>query len=262
LKKIVCTEEVWNPRTDKFTKYSCLPEMLEYSLKLMNLRHPSSIMDPGNRQWETYLPESNNMNDLLTSFYTYVGEDKFLWNSELQWIDLKNKIAHINNDFDIEYDNLISTIPLGLLFKLSDIEHNYKFNSKSINITNYRTENIVANWLISIYISDTKFPPFRITILNNNMSMESMSKLTHEQEIITKYHLERYFDYDLTTKEEYTWETGRIFGLSTSEREQIIEIMKEHNVYLLGRYATWDGKMLMDTTIKQANKIINTWIMK
>ena len=58
-KKITATEEVWNPRTDTFNKVSTIPEMVEYSLKVMGTRHPSSIMDPGNRDWDVYLPVSH-----------------------------------------------------------------------------------------------------------------------------------------------------------------------------------------------------------
>ena len=74
-KKIQATEEIWNPRTDEFKKMSVLPEMIEYSMKLMGIRHPSSIMDPGNREWDTFVPESNNMNDLIKSMTTELNDE-------------------------------------------------------------------------------------------------------------------------------------------------------------------------------------------
>ena len=76
-KTIPLTEEIWNTKTNTFKKQANIFEMFEYSKKVMeNLRHKSSITDPGLRT-EVYVPISNNMNDLLDIFYVYIGADKF-----------------------------------------------------------------------------------------------------------------------------------------------------------------------------------------
>src|SRR5215469_8385671 len=68
LKEIKSNEEIWNPRKDEFKKCAHIPDMIDYSMKVMGLRHPSSVSDPGNRDWKTFLPMSNDMNDLIRSF--------------------------------------------------------------------------------------------------------------------------------------------------------------------------------------------------
>ena len=246
LKKIQATEEVWDPRTDTFKKTSQIPEMIEYSMKIMGLRHPSSIMDPGNRNWDTYLPISNNLNDLIQGYYNYIGKEHFVFNEEISLIIVPRK------------NKIISTLPLPLMYSLCKFEKEYEFKNSPIYITNYKTENIVANWLIGIYISDPKFPPHRLTILNNIISMESIRPMTYEDEVIVKYHLERYFDYDLKTKESYTWETGRIWGLAKEERENVMNKFAKCNIHLVGRFARWDGKLLIDSTILQAKEVVDS----
>ena len=262
LKKISATEEIWNPRTNIFKMEANLPEMISYSMKVMGLRHPSSIMDPNNRSWDVYLPISYNMNDLIQSYYQYIGKEHFLFGENLVAIDTKHKIVTFNSTkyegaIYYEYDYLISTIPLNILHSICGLQTDNEFKHQTVYITNYKTQNIVSNWLIGIYISDAKFPPYRITILNNIISMESIIPLTTIDEHIIKYHLEEYFDYDLQTKDTYEWTTGRIFGISQMEREKIIERFMDKNIFLLGRFGLWNGKLLMDSTIVQAHNIVN-----
>lgn len=259
LKEVVSTEQIWNPRKDEFKHRADLPEMIDYSLKVMNLRHPSSIMDPGSRPWKTYIPQSDNMNDLLSAYYEYIGKEKFIWNSKLVSIDKDNKIAeflNINKE-QIQYEYLITTVPLNIFAKLAGIEYFYDFKSQPIYATNYKTEKIVPNWLICLYISDDKFPAYRITILNNIISLESLTKLEPSDEYVLKYHLERYFDYELNTKSEGIWQTGRIWGLKKQDRKEAITPLIENNIYPLGRFGLWNGKLTMDTTILQAHAIVN-----
>ena len=235
--------------------------MFEYSRKLMeNLRHPSSIQDPG-RRTEVFVPYSNSMDDLLNGFYNYIGADKFVWNNKLNNIDKENKTASFTDGTDItgivEYEHLITTIPMPVLYNACDLKCPYELKSKTLYITNYKTTNIVPNWLIALYMSDPKFPPYRITVLNNILSMESLTKLSYENEVIIKYVIGDLFDYELSSKSEYAWETGRIFGIQKLEREEIINSFKSKDIHLLGRYSEWNGKLLIDSTIARAKEIVD-----
>ena len=260
LKEIVSTEEIWNPRKDEFKKTSHLPEMIDYSMKVMNLRHPSSIMDPGSRAWKTFIPMSNNMNDLLSAYYEYIGEHNFKFGCKLSGINMQEKIATFEQDgvfWSVSYEYLITTAPLNCFGGICGIDLNKEFKNQTVYVTNYKTENIVPNWLICLYISDNKFPVYRITVLNNILSMESLTKLTVSEEHIIKYHLERYFDYSLDSKQDYAWETGRIWGLSKEDREEVVKKFADNDIHLLGRFGQWNGKLTMDTTVLQAKEIIN-----
>ena len=255
-KNCILTEEIWDTRNNSFRKTATIPEMFEYSKKIMeNLRHPSSIMDPGKRS-EVWIPMSNNMNDLILAYYNYIGEDKFKWNMNLFELDLENKIAHFN-EIDIKYEKIISTLPINKFYEICRLKSPYEFKQKTIYINNYETKNIVPNWLIVLYMFDPKFPPYRFSVFNNLISMESLTDLTYEDEVVIKYLIGDLFDYDLKTKTNYKWETGRIFGLQKPEREEMVDFFAKIDIHLLGRFARWDGKLLIDSTILQAKEIVN-----
>jgi len=259
LKKVILTEEVWNVRKDEFLKCADLPMMFEYSKKIMeNLRHPSSVMDPGKRL-EVFVPPSNSMNDLLKAYHDYIGEEHFAWNSSLVSMDLDKKEALFNQEegYTVQFENCISTLPIDKFYGLCGLKSPYEFKHKTIYITNYQTKNIVSNWLIVLYIPDAKFKPYRITVMNGILSMESIEPMTPDDEVIVKYHCHDLFDYELESKQSYAWETGRIFGLSPEDREKMVSWFANKGIWLLGRFSTWNGKSLMDSTIKDAQDIIS-----
>jgi hypothetical protein len=260
LKKIVTTETVWNPRKDEFKSRANLPDMIDYSLKVMNLRHPSSIMDAGNDPWQFYVPESNDMDDIPRGYGGYLGLSSFSFDSQISRIDLKNKIVEVNGEEEFGYEKLITTIPMNLFYELTGLSAQERFGVKLINrpliITNYSALRIVPNWLIVIYISDEQFKTYRITVMNGLLSMESLFHLTPEDEAIIQYHLSRYFEYQLSSKIEYVWDGGRIWGLNRETRELIKQSLNIYGVYPVGRFACWDGKLRIDSTIEQANEVI------
>jgi hypothetical protein len=258
-KHITSTEEIWNPRKDEWKKTAHIPEMMEYSMKVMGVRHPSSISDPGSRAWKTYVPLSNDMNDLLKAYETFIG-DRFVFGCKLMRCDTLGKTATIEDNFGvphlIKYERLVSTLPLPYLCKACGVTSEANFVQKPIYITNYKSENIVPNWLVSIYISDLKFPPYRITILNGIVSMESLTPMTEHEESVVKYHLERYFDYDLKSASRHSWPSGRIWGLDKDVRDALVATFGVFGISLVGRYGRWDGKLEMATTVRQAQEIV------
>ena len=259
-KSCILTENVWDPRTNKFSNYSFLPEMFEYSKKIMeDLRHPSSIMDPGKRNC-VWVPESNNMNDLLNQCHDYIGSEHFKFGFSLASVAKEMKTAIFKNSKDevmnVEYEYLITTMPVDKFVEIAKIEHNLEFKFKNLNMTNYKPKNIVPNWMIVLYISDPKFIPYRISCFNNVISMESLKELKYEDEIIVKYLLRDLFDYDLESKEVYEWKSGRIFGISKDERMKIVKEMIDCDIYPVGRFALWNGKIRMDDTARQAHDVV------
>jgi hypothetical protein len=267
-KEVVATEEIWDPRKDEFKKASHLPEMIDYSMKVMGLRHPSSIMDPGNRPWNTYLPMSNNMNDLIDAYVRYIPSGRFECGLSLKSIE-EGKALFVEtgtehgacDELEVEFEHCICTVPLNHLTKMThgagERFSGIEFQQRPLYITNYTdVKDIVPNWLISLYISDSRFPVYRITVLNKVISMESLVPLSYDDQVITKYHLGRYFDYDLKNVHPYTWNTGRIWGLNKDLREAIVGWYAGQSIHLVGRFGQWDGKLTMDTTILQAKKVV------
>ncbi len=255
-KKCMLTENIWNTKTNEFSKAAMLPDLFAYSKKVMdNLRHPSSIMDPGKRS-EVYVPESNDMNELIEGFESYIGAEHFLFDRTVNAIDAENKLIGIGDQV-INYEYLITTAPLNTFSALSGKNIDYSFKHKPLYITNYTSKNIVPNWMIVLYMSDEKFPPYRISCFNNVISMESLRELSHDDEVIVKYIIGDLFDYDLSSGHKYTWETGRIFGFSKIQRKELLEELAPKGVFPIGRFGIWDGKIRMDDTIRQAHRIVS-----
>ena len=264
-KKCKLTETIWDTRTNKFSDRATLPEMFEYSKKVMdNLRHPSSIQDPGKRDC-VWIPESNDMNELITKYKDYIG-NKFMVNSSVKSIDEIGKSLTVDilggRTEEIEYETLISTAPAPLMHKmLGELDHKAQYKQKPLYITNYKTTNIVPNWMIVLYMSDPKFPPYRISCFNNTISMESMRALTTADEIIIKYIVGELFDYELESMTSYVWETGRIFGINKYDRKAMVDKLSANSIYPIGRFGLWNGKLRMDDTIEQAQRVVATIVL-
>jgi hypothetical protein len=265
-KKCLLTESIWDARANTFKEKATLPEAFEYSKKVMdNLRHPSSILDPGKRDC-VWIPESNDMNELIKKYEEYIGTDKFMLNANVLSIDEQDKTIKASNTEDgalIEYEHIISTAPAPLMHNMlgnhNDMSAYYK--KKPLYITNYKTTNIVPNWMIVLYVSDPKFPPYRISCFNNVISMESMVKLGTADEVIIQYLIGGLFEYELDTVSSYVWETGRIFGRNKIERKGMVDMLTNKDIWPIGRFGLWNGKLRMDDTIEQAQRVVGTLVM-
>lgn len=265
-KECVLTENIWDTRNNTFSKTAMLPDLFRYSQKVMdNLRHPSSIMDPG-KMTCVFVPESNDMNELIEKYTEFIGHENFKVNSTITKIDREKKIAQfqtlgIDTNHHVEYEYLITTAPLNVFenmvgMQMVDNAGHSALKFKPIYITNYKAGNVVPNWLIVLYMADQKFPPYRITCFNNTISMESLRELTHDDEVIIKYLIGDLFDYELSSSQKYKWETGRIFGMTKEQRKMMMDNLSRDNIYPVGRFAQWDGKLLMNTTIRQSEELI------
>lgn len=262
-KKCKLTETIWDTRNNTFKEKATLPEMFEYSKKVMdNLRHPSSIQDPGKRD-AVWIPESNDMNELINNYENYIGF-KFMVNASVKIINPQKKIATVEiiggKIENIEYENIITTAPAPTMHKMLG-EQPVGYKQKPLYITNYKTTNIVPNWMIVLYMSDPKFPPYRISCFNGIISMESMMPLDTADEVIIKYIVGELFDYGLDTISKYTWETGRIFGVNKASRKELVDRFTKDNIWPIGRFGLWNGKLRMDDTIEQAQRVVGTIVM-
>ena len=255
-KKNPITEEIWNTKTNTFSKCATLPEAIEYSKKIMeSKRHVTSIMDPGKLK-EVIVPENDDMNSLIQAYVEYIGLEHFQFGEEVQKIKQFPKEIFTKQNNIYEYEFIITTAPLTSTYEVCGTTCPYELKNQPLYITNFENRNIVKNWLIVLYMSDPKFPPHRITAMNGILSMESMRELTQEDDIIIKYLIGDLFDYCLESRTSYKWDTGRIFGLDTKQREEIVSSFAAMDIYLLGRFARWEHRLRIDTTILQAQEII------
>lgn len=234
---------------------------LKYSEKVREIQHPSSIMEIGKHS-SVFMPKSNTMNTLLTKCYDFAGRGNFYYGNFLKEIDSEKRIARFDykeTTFEVGYENLISTVPLDKMRMMmpNGIPASLSLKYSPIYIANYKIEKIVPNWLINVYIPDERTPVYRASILNGICSVESIREL-NEHELHSVKDLLNAFHLTDDPAEKFTWKTGKVISISVDDRQMVENELKMKGIYLVGRFATWNRKLLVDSTIAQAKLIVET----
>lgn len=229
---------------------------LEYSEKVREIQHPSSIFEVGKRE-KVFMPKSNTLNELLEQMYEYIGHDSFNFSSSIAGVDRTQKIATIQTGDVLEevvYENIVSTAPLDALVKMS-LGKEIILESTPIHIANYRLDKIVPNWMINLYVPSLHTPMYRVSMLNNICSIELNRELMEVEYNQLTEELPMFHFADAKPIEKYSWPSGKVKSISKDEREKIVDELKENNIYSMGRFGLWNRKLLIDSTILQARAI-------
>lgn len=260
LKKITLTDGVLQDGT--IYHEPSLIHALEYSEKVREIQHPSSIMDIG-RETSVFMPKDNSLNGLMKDMYDYSGEDKFAFGKVLNAVDTDKRIAYFRDvttdeEFVVEYENLISTIPLDKFRKMihNSFVDSLELKCVPVYITNYCVEKIVPNWMINLYIPDKFSPVYRASILNGICSVESVRELRESEMWQVRDTLSMFHLVDCVP-EKFTWWTGKVVSISIDDRNKLDEEMNKMGIYLVGRFARWDRKLLVDSTINQSKDVVD-----
>lgn len=236
-----------------------LLDVLSYSEKVREIQHPSSIMDVG-KKTSAYLPSTNSLNDYLKTMYNYTGYLNYTFNSWVQSIDLINRKVTVSDGretVEIGYSSLINTMPLKKFMELAEVtlSGELKFASTPIEITNFRVNKIVPNWLINLYVPSLKTKIYRASILNNIISVESTSKIeVSEYDEVAK--LFNMFYIDTSDVGNYKWTSGKVISISSDDRRAICTQLADFDAYSIGRFGLWNRKLLIDSTINQAKAVV------
>ncbi len=244
LKEITLTDGVLTQGEIKHT--ASLEDALLYSEKVRAIQHPSSIFEVGKKE-SVFVPKSNDMNDFIKEMVDWIVKDHIQTNTKITKIDVEKKRIEINEE-KIEFENLITTLPLRTL--VPDIN----LQSTPIEIFNFKVNKIVPNWLINLYIPDKNQKPYRISILNNKASVESI-ELIEKTDYESIRQLFRMFYINLDEIERSKWKEGKIISIDIDSRRKILEKFIPKDIFLLGRFGLWDQKLLIDSTIRQAKEI-------
>lgn len=236
---------------------------LQYSEKVREVQHPSSIMEIGKRT-KVYMPKSNTLNSLLQECYEYAGAENFNFGYWLQGIDTEKKSACFKRDkgfYYVDYEHLISAVPLDKFREMTGNKFikSLKLECTPVYITNYKVNKIVPNWMINLYIPDYNNPIYRASILNGICSVESIRELTSEEIKEVKYSL-KMFHFSTDPPEKFTWSTGKVKSITMDERARMIEELAKLSIYPAGRFAMWNRQLLVDSTINQVAEIIKSKI--
>lgn len=237
-----------------------LIDALDYSEKVREIQHPSSIFEIGKRK-TVFLPSSNMCDSLTSEMHDYIGKDHFefgWWVQEVNAVKKSVTISNIRETIEIGYEHLVSTIPLGKLIKFAYFKEfdDLEFKCNPIEVVNFKVNRIVPNWLINLYIPSKNEPVYRASVLNGLISMESIRNI-EDIEFERLKELFSMFYIDISSTERYTWTMGKIMSLSIDQRKSILETMIKNNIFILGRFGLWNRKLLVDSTINQAKLIFD-----
>lgn len=261
LKKITLTDGVL--RDGKICQESDLMCALQYSEKVREIQHPSSIMNIG-KDTCAYMPQTNSLNELCQQMYDFAGVENFEFGYWLKGVDLQDKIARFSNkqgeEHFVKYNKLISTVPLDKIRDMFEDDSmnelkDIKLECTPVYISNLKVDRIVPNWMINIYVPDLLSPVYRASLLNGVFSVESIRELT-QIEIERLPTLFPMFHVNIDGAQKYTWATGKVISISQDERAKLVEMLAERDIYSIGRFGLWNRKLLVDSTIEQAKMVV------
>ena len=231
-----------------------LLDMLIYSEKVREIQHPSSIMEIGKRP-HVYLPESNNLNDMIEAMEDFIEPHHFMMGWELIKIIPEDKMAIFSKgeeNLGVKYKHCINTSPLDKVLPYFKIKK--ELEAFPVHITNFKVEKIVPNWMINLYIANKDTPMYRASVLNGICSVESVKPLSAREISSAINFLNVFHIYGDSLS--YTWETGKVKSISTDERSDITEMFKKEEFYSIGRFGLWNRQLLVDSTIWQAKHVV------
>jgi hypothetical protein len=230
------------------------------------------------------VPWRNPVSDSLAYSYKCTGEyrsDRSITSglvSETRYIAPTNLIERMAEGVSIKYDTefvtprhnnsepIISTLPMPVLMNIlqyTDIIPRFTY-TEGYNIK-ARIKDCDA--FISLLVPDPKVPFSRVSITGDELIIE-IPKITKEvqlPELLVSYAVEVLLGMDahnVTDVTVHKQSYEKITPIDDDERKRFIAWATDHhNVYSLGRYATWRPNLLLDDLVKDIRKI-EVWIRK
>lgn len=186
----------------------------------------------------------------------------FNLSSEERYIPPDNFAVLLEECCKIEYETeiqsavgftvpVVSTIPMPALAKIT--------NNSSLSAIDFWHEPIVVHqWEIencnsycTIYFPDPKMAVYRATINGSTLIVESQGDIKKDEFAIVFRSLGILDASCVCTVENHIQKYGKIRDIDWHKRRQFIADMTiKHNIYSLGRFATWRPKVMMDDVLE------------
>jgi len=229
-------------------------------------------------------PKTGGIQALPDTFAKEVKKVNF--GMEATELDLQKKVARFSNGEKIQYDILISTIPLKELvkkivsppYRVKRAGDNLRYNSVLIINLGLKRNNSSMHW---IYVPEDKYPFYRFGYFSNfseNMAPKGKSSIYCEvsygggekidQEKIYRESIDSLIDIGIIRDKseiierkildiEYAYVIyNKEYKVLTKE---IHSFLKSHDIFSIGRYGKWEYSSMEDA-ILQGREVVN-WII-
>lgn len=161
-------------------------------------------------------------------------------------------------------DPIISTLPMPILMKELEFKDASSIRFNSISGLNVKATISNCDAYISLLIPNPNIPFSRVSITGNEMIVEvakNPDNLDHEEIAVRAADLLG-LKYDFYDVRSYPQKYAKITPIDEDRRKEFQHwATVNHNVYSLGRFATWRPNILLDDLVKDIRKIDN-WIGK
>ena len=249
---------LWNKN---FHNTGNLVAMNHYAVKTIDKLSANSIKFIDGKPDVGYYPETNCMNDIGKVLENYViGNIRY--SADLQRLDTKNHIAYfacLGNETIVEYDFLITTIPLNIMF---DLIYDGRDIIEKPTHTELRMKETQI-WIIEldehydgcqiVYNCDIDTPIFRYFLIGNVLGIEGEVGFDIDD---YKDDVEYLFMIEPSQYKVVELSSQRFIPIPIHDRKKLMRgFTEKYRIFCLGRYAVWDYKRF-DHIVDDADTIL------
>jgi len=160
---------------------------------------------------------------------------------------------------------IISTIPMPELMIMLEYPHAIPFQYKPIWTINIELANVDVYQ--TLYVPYIDSHPYRVSITGNKMTLEFATEPLEDHQELVEYYMDLllpnwyHANVYIKSKALKLQNYGKIIPVSDDKRQSFMMWATDnHNVYSLGRYATW-RQILLDDLVKDL-RLITKWIVQ
>lgn len=182
----------------------------------------------------------NDLDDCTRYLIDHIPEEKNIFYDH-EIASISNNTAHFKNGKKCNFDICISTIPLPKMLSVCGMDSSENFSAHPISVVRSKL-NIKSNVNQTIYVPDSNYDAYRITLQEQDIIMETISvnKEKMEQDFISLVNFFGVNKFDCSGMSFHEQKLGKIISIDDGKRKGLIgKLTKEFNIYSFGRYAIW-----------------------
>lgn len=185
---------------------------------------------------------------------------QYIGRTALSGVDLNKKRLYFDRDgckFEVDYDVVLSTIPMPVMLKAAGATAGVEFKKRSIFITRQIYDFECKEIYQTIYYPSRNMKAYRATLESSTLIIESVDGYPSEKEYSE---IEESFGIDSSMRSPYapilnSQEFGKIIDIDDITRKRLLNHLTErHSIYSIGRFAIWKN-IKVDDLIKDLRKI-------